>query len=74
MITAEYEPAPTEGAAEPVAACARAARRLYEAELALHAAREAGVDAWVASAYEKLHRAVAEHRSASLDWQNSLRR
>jgi hypothetical protein len=71
MITAEYEPTTTDGGAELVLACARAARRLYEAEVALHAAREAGIDAWVASAYEKLHRAVAEHRAAWLDWQNS---
>lgn len=74
MITAEYEPITTDGGGELVVACAGAARRLYEAELALHAAREAGIDAWVASAYEKLHRAVAEHRAAWLNWQHSLPR
>jgi hypothetical protein len=30
-----------------------AARRMYEAEIALHAARQSQVDAWVTAAYER---------------------
>jgi hypothetical protein len=44
-----------------------AAARMYAAELALHTARQAGVDSWIAAAYETLHRAIAEHRSALND-------
>jgi hypothetical protein len=42
-----------------------AARHMYEAEIALHAARQSQVDAWVAAAYEHLHRAIAEHTAAT---------
>jgi hypothetical protein len=41
-----------------------AARRLYDAEWALHVARQTHVDAWIAVAYHTLHDAVAEHRAA----------
>jgi hypothetical protein len=34
---------------------------MYCAELALHDARQAHVDAWVAAAYDRLHDAVAEY-------------
>lgn len=44
---------------------AAAADRMYCAELALHAARQAHVDAWVAAAYDRLHDAVAEYLSTS---------
>jgi len=43
---------------------ARAATRLYDAEVALHIARQSKVDAWVAAAYDRLHDAVREHRAA----------
>jgi hypothetical protein len=42
-----------------------AATRLYDAEFALHAARETQVDAWVAAAYDKLHLAILEHAAAT---------
>ena len=38
-----------------------AATRLYDAEVALHIARQTGVDAWVAAAYDRLHLAVCQH-------------
>ena len=41
-----------------------AARQMYEAEVALHIARQAGVGAWAAAAYNRLHEAVAEHSDA----------
>lgn len=41
-----------------------AARRLYEAEVALHSAHQSHVDAWIAAASDKLHRAVVEHLAA----------
>jgi hypothetical protein len=41
-----------------------AALRMYDAEFALHAARQTGVDSWIAAAYEKLHAAIAEHTAA----------
>jgi hypothetical protein len=47
--------------ADPVAV---AARHMYEAEVALHAARQSHVDAWVAAAYDHLHRAISEHLAA----------
>jgi hypothetical protein len=42
-----------------------AARRMYEAEVALHAARQSRVDEWVAAATEKLHEAIVEHLAAT---------
>ena len=41
-----------------------AARRMYDAEVALHAARQAHVDEWVAAAYGRLHDAILEHAAA----------
>ena len=41
-----------------------AARRLYDAEFALHVARQAKVDTWIAAAYDRLHEAVVNHRLA----------
>lgn len=38
-----------------------AARRLYDAEIALHIARSSGVDAWIAAASDRLHEAVEAH-------------
>ena len=43
---------------------AAAATRLYDAEIALHIARQTMVDAWIAAAYDRLHVAVCEHRAA----------
>lgn len=48
--------------AERCPSCEAAAVRVYEAEVALHHARQTGVDAWVAAAYDKLHDAIAAHR------------
>ncbi|MBV9593273.1 MAG: hypothetical protein JO147_05700 [Actinobacteria bacterium] len=42
-----------------------AAERLYSAEVALHAARQTGVDQWIAAAYARLHDAIAEHLAAT---------
>jgi hypothetical protein len=39
-----------------------AARRLYDAEVALHIARQTGVDAWMRAAADRLHDAVEAHR------------
>ena len=41
-----------------------AARRLYDAECALHAAHQTRVDDWIAAAADALHQTVLEHRSA----------
>ena len=41
-----------------------AARALYEADYALHIARQSGVDSWVAAAYQHLHHAVGEYQVA----------
>jgi hypothetical protein len=41
-----------------------AATRLYDAEGALHAARQSHVDSWVAAAYDRLHEAVEDYRFA----------
>lgn len=40
------------------------ARRLYDAEIALHIARQTGVDAWISAAYDRLHEAIAAHTAA----------
>jgi hypothetical protein len=41
-----------------------AARRMYDAEVTLHAARQAHVDAWIEAACRRLHEAVQEHSAA----------
>ena len=46
-----------------------AARRLYDAECALHVAHQTRVDAWITAANEKLHQAVAEHLAAVAEQQ-----
>jgi hypothetical protein len=43
------------------AAISDAARRLYDAEVALHIARQTGVAAWISAAYDRLHEAIADH-------------
>jgi hypothetical protein len=46
------------------AAVSAAARRLYDAEVTLHIARQTGVYAWIGAAYDRLHQAVADHIAA----------
>lgn len=46
------------------AAISEAARRLYDAEVALHIARQTGVGAWISAAYDRLHEAVVAHNAA----------
>jgi hypothetical protein len=41
-----------------------AATRLYEAEVALHAAHQSRVDAWIKAAADRLHDAVVAHLAA----------
>lgn len=41
-----------------------AARRMYDAEVALHIARQTRVDAWVTSAGDRLHDAIVDYRRA----------
>ena len=43
-----------------------AACRLYDAECALHAARQTRVDAWIAAAADHLHQAVVQLDAAVL--------
>lgn len=45
-----------------------AKRRVYDAETALHAARQSGVDAWVAAAYDRLHCALLTYESLLTAW------
>ena len=53
------------GAMSPEVRRAVAAERLYRAEVALHAAFESGVDAWISAAYDRLHEALAEHQKVA---------
>jgi hypothetical protein len=41
-----------------------AATRIYDAEVALHAARQSHVDSWVTAAYDRLHEAIEVYRFA----------
>jgi hypothetical protein len=45
-------------------ACQQAAEREYDAECALHAARQSHVDPWIAAAADRLHEAVQAHIAA----------
>jgi hypothetical protein len=45
----------------------RAQRRQYDQECALHDARSAKVDAWIAAAYDRLHEAISDVRHATAD-------
>jgi len=40
-----------------------AAGRLYSAEVALHAARQTGIDEWVKAAADRLHEAVVRYEN-----------
>ena len=46
------------------AAISQAARHLYDAETALHSARQSGVCAWISAAYCRLSEAIADHTRA----------
>ena len=48
----------------PQAALEQAAQHLYDAECALHIARQSRVDAWITAAADHLHLAVLELDSA----------
>jgi len=49
---------------DPHAALEHAAQHLYDAECALHIARQTRVDAWITAAADHLHLAVLELDSA----------
>lgn len=49
-----------------------AARNLYDAECALHAARQSHVNAWIAAANDKLHLAVEEFLAVLSEYERSL--
>jgi hypothetical protein len=57
-----------------LAAISVAARRLYDAEIALHIARQAGVGAWISAAYDRLSEAIADHTRAIAALQAGARR
>lgn len=42
------------------------AAKLYDAECALHAAHQTGVDEWISAAADALHLAVVRHEAALL--------
>jgi hypothetical protein len=44
----------------------KAARALYEAELALHDAHQTHVDAWIAAAADRLHAAVLRYEAVQV--------
>lgn len=44
-----------------------AASRLYDAEVALHAAHASHVDEWIAAAADRLHEAIQAHLAAVAD-------
>jgi len=46
------------------AAVSEAAKHLYDAEIALHIARQTGVGAWIVAAYDRLSEAIARHTAA----------
>jgi hypothetical protein len=50
------------------AAISEAARRLYDAEVALHIARQTGVSAWISAAYDRLHETIVAHNAALTLW------
>jgi hypothetical protein len=49
-----------------------AAGRVYDAECALHQARQSHVDAWVTAAADKLHLAVGEYLAVVADTQSTI--
>jgi hypothetical protein len=62
-----------ETSAAPVVDRLRAAAgRVYDAEFALHHARQSHVDAWVTAAADKLHLAVGEYLAVVADTQSTI--
>ncbi|HEY7429496.1 MAG TPA: hypothetical protein VH641_02060 [Streptosporangiaceae bacterium] len=59
------ETAATADQARRQAAISEAARHLYDAETALHIARQSGVGAWISAAYDRLSEAIADHLRAA---------
>jgi hypothetical protein len=49
------------------AALEHAQRRQYAQECALHDARSAKIDAWIAAAYERLHETISDVRQTTAD-------
>jgi len=43
-----------------------AQRLVYDAETTLHAARQSGIDSWVAAAYDRLHESLAAYTALEL--------
>ena len=63
-MTAESAVATAAGQDRRRAAISQAARHMYDAETALHAARQSGVGAWISAAYGRLSEAIADHTRA----------
>jgi hypothetical protein len=65
MITTASGASTTRTAGRPDGdALLRAEQRMYDAETALHAARQTQVDAWISAAYDQLHVAIVAHSAA----------
>ena len=47
-----------------VGAAHAAERRMYDVEIALHAAHQSHVGAWITAAADRLHEAIVEHTAA----------
>ena len=60
-MTTETTVATVAGQDRRQAAISQAARHLYDAETALHTARQSGVGAWISAAYGRLSEAIADH-------------
>jgi len=56
--------ATTSGSTHAEDRVSNAGLHLYEADFALHIARQSGIDAWVGAAYDKLHQAVLAYDAA----------
>ncbi|MDP9093065.1 MAG: hypothetical protein M3N95_09040 [Actinomycetota bacterium] len=56
---------PTSSAGQdPAEAAIAAEQRMYDAEVALHLARQTRVDEWISVAYDRLHEAILKHAQA----------
>jgi hypothetical protein len=53
-----------------LSARARAAAHVYDAECALHAARQSEVDGWITAASNKLHQAILDLNSSTVSGRN----
>ena len=63
-MTTETTAAAAAGQHRQQAAISQAARHLYDAETALHTARQIGVGAWISATYSRLSKAIADHTRA----------